>query len=69
MLSISSDWYPSFSAKDLSPSFAVNGACKQRPSSVPGLSGTNLANKLDSDNGKSITRATSFILLFAAIVP
>ena len=69
MLSMSSAWYPSFSANDFSPSLAVKGACKQRPNSVPGLSGTNFANKLDSDNGKSITRATSLILLFAAIVP
>ena len=68
-LSISSGWYPSLSAKDFSPSFTVKGACKHRFNSVPGLSGTSLASKLDSDKGKSITRATSLILLFAAMVP
>ena len=68
-LSSSSFPNPSFSSSDFSPSFAFIGACNTRFNSIPGLSGTSLASALDSARGRSITRATSLILIFAAMVP
>ena len=59
----------SFSCKLFSPSFFVNGANSILFRFVPALSGTSLASILLSANGRSSTRATSFILILAAIVP
>ena len=64
--SSSSPLRPSLSFKLLSPSI---GAVKTRRSDMPGLSGTNFANTLASCKGKSNTRATSLILILAAMVP
>ena len=70
--SISSPCNCSFSSKDFSPFFAslvVMGACSSRFKFMPGFSGTSLDIALLSAIGKSITRATSAMLDFAAMVP
>ena len=45
------------------------GAVNMRFREMPGLSGTNFAKVLACANGKSNTRATSLILILAAMVP
>ncbi len=68
-VSISSAPSPSFSSSDCSPSFTVIGAFNTLLSVMPSLSGISFASAFDSGSGRSSVRATSLMLIFAAIVP